>query len=222
MRINGLAMLIDSAVRLLDEPQVTEYRSAMILGSLREDVGYVPVLGCVFEHWSLSHFYGPPWPGGFIPFLWPGPRLAGTYYFAKAVRAYREGRVAAGFTQLGRVAHLLSDMACPAHVHRYIHDTDTFEWYVEAHARELAALPVGPIPEARSPAAVIAALARFTARFPGDSTQHYIGRALKRRGLLRPLDKRQVADHARAIIPVAIAHMAALLRLYARRIRARR
>lgn len=221
MRINGLAMLVDRAVRLCDDPQLTAYRSAIIIGSLREDVSYAPVIGRVFEHWSLSHFYGPPWPGGFVPLLTPGARLAGAYYFGKAVRAYRAGRVAAGYVLLGRVAHLLSDMACPVHVHRYIHDTDTFEWYVEAHVDELAALPVGALPEARSPAAVIASQARFTARFPGDASQHMLGRALKRRGLLRALDKRQVAAQARAIIPVAIAHMAALLRLYIARTRDR-
>lgn len=219
MRINGLAMLIERAVRLLDDPHLTEYRSAIILGSLREDVRYLPGLGRVFEHWSLSHFYGPPWPGGFIPLLTPGARLAGRYYFFKAVRAYRADRPAAGYVQLGRVAHLLADMACPVHVHRHVHDTDGFEWYVEAHARELAALPVGAIPEARSPAALIEALARHTARFPGDPTQNAIGRALKRRGLVRGLDKRRVAEHARAIIPVAITHMAALLRQYARETR---
>lgn len=219
MRINGLAMLVDRAVRLCDDPQLTAYRSAIILGSLREDVSYVPILGRVLEHWSLSHFYGPPWPGGFVPLLTPGARLAATYYFRKAVRAYRAGRVAAGYVLLGRVTHLLSDMACPVHVHRYIHDTDTFEWYVEAHVEELAALPVGTLPKAGSPAALIASMASFTAQFPGDPSQHLIGRALRRRGLLRGLATRQVAEQARAIIPVAVAHMAALLHLYTARTR---
>ena len=219
MRINGLAMLVDSALRRVDDPHLNEYRSAIILGSLREDVSYVPVLGRVFEHWSLSHFYGPPWPGGFIPFVTPGPRLCGTYYFHRAVRAYRAGQKAGGFALLGRVAHLLSDMACPVHVHRHVHDTDGFEWYVEAHARALCQLPEAPIPTADSPAQLIAALARYTRQFPGDPTQHPLGRALRRRGLMRGLDKHQIADTARAIIPVAIAHMAALMDLYARRIR---
>ena len=218
MRINGLSLLVDEAVARLDRPELTRYRRAVVLGSLREDVVYVPVLGRVLEHLSLSHLYGPPWPGGFVPLLTPGPRLAGTYYFRRAVREYRAGHRAAGFVQLGRVAHLLSDMACPVHVHRHVHDTDLFEWYVESHRQELAQLPPALEPDAHSPAQLIGALARFTAGFPGDPTQNRVGRWLRQRHLVRAPDRRAVAGHARAIIPVAIAHMTALFRLYLREV----
>lgn len=218
MRINGLALLVDRAVEILGEPELERYRRAIVLGSLREDVSYIPVVGRVVEHLSPGHFYKPPLPGGFIPFFWPGPRIQGSYYFAKAVRAHRAGRAAAGFVQLGRVAHLLSDMACPVHVHRRFHDTDLFEWYVEAHRSELAALPVPDIPRASAPARLIRDLARYTACFPADATQHWLGRALERRGLLERVPKEQVAEHARAIIPVAAAHMAGLFRLYLERV----
>jgi hypothetical protein len=220
VRIGGLTLLVDSAVRALPDPLLLRYQRAIVLGSLREDVSYLPVIDRVFEHLSLSHFYKPPWPGGFVPLLTPGARLAGTYHFRAAVREYRAGRTAAGFVKLGRVAHLLSDMACPVHVHRRVHDTDLYEWYVESHRRELAALPMSEIPARKTPARLIHDLAAFTARFPADRTQHRLGRALERRGLARSICKRQVAEHARAIIPVASAHMAGLFRLFLERARA--
>ena len=60
--------------------------------------------------------------------------------FARAVELKRAGRIAGGFVQLGRVAHLLADMACPNHVHRVWHLQDPFEWWVESHAPMLSTL----------------------------------------------------------------------------------
>lgn len=221
MRINGLSMLVSAAVSAIDDPVLSRYRAAVVLGALREDVMYVPILGRVVEHFSLSHLYGPPWPGGFVPLVTPGPRLMGRYHFARAVRAYRAGDRAAGFVKLGRVAHLLADMACPVHVHRYVHDTDLFEWYVESHRDQLLALPAVAEPVADSPAQLIAGLARYTAGFPGDPTQSLVGRLLKRRGLLRAVSRADVARHAQAIMPTAIAYMTGLLRLYLAAVRER-
>ncbi len=218
MRINGLALLVNNAVKVVPAPALRRYREAIVLGSLREDVSYLPGLGAVVGDCSLSQFYKRRLPGGFVRFLWPGARSKGAYFFRKAVREYRAGRRGAGFVQLGRVAHLLSDMACPVHVHRRVHDTDLFEWYIESHCEELGALPVPPIPEVGSPAQLIASLARFTARFTADATQWPVGRALKKRGIMRAIPKAEVAQHARAIIPVATAHMAGLFRLYLDRV----
>lgn len=218
MRINGLALLVDSAVEAVSHPVLQRYRKAIVLGSLREDVVYIPIVGTVFEHWSLSHFYKPPLPGGFIPLLWPGARRKATRYFRAAVRKHRAGNTAAGFVTLGRVAHLLSDMACPVHVHRRPHDRDTFEWYVESHCDELRKLSVPDIPSAESAAQLIERMARFTAQFPADATQFPLGRWLKKRGLLRAIPKPEIARHAHAIIPMATAHMTNLFRLYLDRI----
>ena len=42
MLTNGQVLVIDMAVRALDHPLVSRYRSALVLGALREDTAYVP------------------------------------------------------------------------------------------------------------------------------------------------------------------------------------
>jgi hypothetical protein len=213
MRIGGLAMLVDRAVDRATSPAIQQRRRAIVLGALREDVGYVRGLSKPFEHLSLSHFWGPTRPGGFIP-LWPSARTMADHYFARAVSLHREGAQAAGFVELGRVAHLLADMACPVHVHRVLHDGDGFEWFVESHLEELGGLPAEPVPAAARASDLITTMATFTSAFPADRTQHAVGRWLVRKKLARSLPQHEIRRAARAIIPVAIAHMSALLRLY--------
>ncbi len=217
MRINGLALLIDRAADRV--PAVERYRRAITLGALREDVAYIPGTPKPFEHLSLSHFWGPGGRGGFLPF-WPSARRAADHWFARAVAKHRAGEIAAGFVALGRTAHLLADMACPVHVHRVIHSAgDGFEWYVEAHRDELGAIEIPRPPSATRASQLIESLARFTHRFPADRTQHPLGRWLIRRGLARQLPQTEIRRAAHAIIPVAIAHMVALLELYAEQVR---
>jgi hypothetical protein len=220
VRLNGLTFLVARAVEVLDDPELRRWQPAITLGALREDVWYVPVLGRAVEALSVSHFFRDG-VGGFLPVITPGPRGQTRRIFARAVRLHRDGNAAGGYVQLGRCAHLLADMACPVHVHRYPHDSDGFEWWIEAHRAELAALPVPPPPAVGSPAALIDSLARFTRTFAGDPTQWAIGRALRRRGLLRGLPMKTQAAQARAIMPVAAAHMAALFRHYADRVAGR-
>ncbi|MBA2540318.1 MAG: hypothetical protein H0V17_11825 [Deltaproteobacteria bacterium] len=218
MRINGLQMLVERAADRVDAPLVQRYRRAITLGALREDVVYVPGTPRPFEHLSFSHFWGPARIGGFVP-LWPSARVAADHQFRRALREHERGNAAAGFVALGRTAHLLADMACPVHVHRVVHSAgDGYEWYVEAHVDTLAALAVPEPPRATRASQLIESLARFTHRFPADRTQHPLGRWLIRRGLARSLPQDEIRAAAHQIIPVAIAHMTALLALYARRI----
>ena len=86
MRPNGLCLVVELAVRRVESPLVDRWRKALLLGALREDVAYVPVLGTVFEHLSPSHFGGAGARGGFFPFLWPGPRGAVARNYRRAVR----------------------------------------------------------------------------------------------------------------------------------------
>lgn len=217
MRLGGLTYLVARAVEVIDDAELRRWQPAITLGALREDVWYVPVLGRAVEAPSFSHFFREG-PGGFLPVITPGPRGQTRRLFARAVRLHRDGRPAAGYVQLGRCAHLLADMACPVHVHRYPHDTDGYEWWIEAHRDELQELPVPALPRASSPAALIDSLARFTGGFAGDRSQWALGRALRRRGLLRGLPMKTQAAAARAIMPVAAAHMAALFRYYLDRV----
>ena len=218
MRLNGLYAVADLAIRALGDPLVTRYRSAIVLGSLREDVWYIPGLRIVFEHLSFSHFYRPPLPGGIVPLLWPGPRAKGTLFFSRAVRAYRAGDRAGGFVQLGRVVHLLTDMCCPVHAHRTPHTTDPYEWYVEGNKAKLLTLPVPPVADAAHPAALIEAMARFTQGFDTDATNHHAGRLLKKLGLRRSVSPGLAGEQARVLIPTCAGHAVSLFRLFLREI----
>ncbi|HEV7555825.1 MAG TPA: hypothetical protein VGO00_10240 [Kofleriaceae bacterium] len=217
MRIGGLAMVISRAADLV--PAMARYRRAVVLGALREDVAYLPGLPRPFEHLSLSHFWGPTRPGGFVP-GWPGARFAADRKFARAVRRHRRGDVAGAFVELGRASHLVIDMACPVHVHRVLHDSDGYEWFVDTHADELGALPVPHVPRARSASELVEGLARFTHRFAADRTQHPVGRWMVRRGLAKSIPQTTIRDAARQIVPIAIGHVAALFELFVETARA--
>ncbi|MFZ5892518.1 MAG: hypothetical protein ACOY0T_15770 [Myxococcota bacterium] len=217
MRYGGLYVVIELAMRKLRDPGVERYKDPLLLGSLREDLWHIPLFDTLFEHWSFSHFYKPPLPGGFIPLLWPGPRMKAEKFFRRAVREHAAGRKAAGFVQLGRVAHLLTDMCCPVHVHRFTHDTDPYEWYVEGNIAKLLECDVPDVPDAERPSELIEALAAYTSRFRADAGNHHLGRVLKRAKLLRGVTSKEAAAQARELIPLAAGYTASLLRLYQRR-----
>ena len=214
MLANGLALVIDRAVAHLPSAEARRYSKALVLGSLREDVARAPGGGGVFEHLSFSHFGGGWLPGGFLPLLWPGPRFKVRRYFRRALALARAGKRAAAFVTLGRACHVLTDMACPVHVHRVIHEADPFEWYIEMHAGELCAAPAAAMPDARSPAALVASLAAITRACAPDRTRNAFGRLLRRLGLRRAVPAREIGRQARLLIPQAAAHVAALIALF--------
>lgn len=214
MRLNGQLLVLEMAVRELDAPRIRRYRKALILGALREDVFFVPGVRVVLEHLSLSHFYGPGLPGGFLPFLWPGARWKAERFFSRSIARYRQGQVPAAFLELGRACHVLTDMACPVHVHRVAHESDPYEWYVDAHMEQLATLRVPSAPEARRPSELVEGLARFTQQFTPDRTHNLLGRWLMKRGLRKPVPRHELAEQAERIIPMAASHVAGLLRLF--------
>jgi hypothetical protein len=213
MRYNGLCMVIDMAAAELGSPLVDRYRRAILLGAIREDYWYLPLVGPV-ESLSLEHFYGPGLPGGFIPFLTPGTRAVAPHLFEKGLAEARAGRVTSAFVQLGRCSHLLTDMACPVHVHRVAHFTDPYEWYVEANRDALSTEPVPPRPQAASVVELIEGLAGFTQQFAADGTNSLHGRLMKKIGWRRSLGRDVVAGQARAIIPMAASYNAALFALF--------
>src|SRR5207245_9373015 len=125
----------------------------------------------VLERPSLTHFYRPGLPGGLVPFLTPGPRWRADRLFALAVEHYREGRPAAAFVQLGRAAHLLTDMACPVHAQRTVPMiSDSFEWYVEGNAGALGIQPVPAVAPRGRASELVDDLAREPQRFAADRT----------------------------------------------------
>ncbi|MBI3557134.1 MAG: hypothetical protein HY074_12795 [Deltaproteobacteria bacterium] len=218
MRINGLSLIISMATRELNDPLINHYEKAIILGAFREDVWYIPGVKSVIEHLSLSHFYGSGLPGGFFPFLWPGARAKSNRFHARAVNHFRAGNKAAAFVQLGRAAHLLADMACPVHVHRVVHETDPYEWFIEGNRARLLALPaVRSQTEPKRASDLIEAMSRFTESFESDKTNSPHGRLLRRLGARSILTRETVAAQAEKIIPVAAGHTAALFQLFLRR-----
>jgi hypothetical protein len=218
MRLNGLYIVLDLAIRKLNHPLVTRYKDALVLGSIREDVWYIPGLKTIFEHLSFTHFYKPPLPGGIIPFLWPGPRLKANMFYKRAIKAYRAGHNAKAFVQLGRVAHLLTDMSCPVHVHRTVHETDPFEWWVEGNRKALLNATVPDLIESRRASELIEGLARYTTTFRTDETNHLPGRILKSLGILKSVTPREAGQQARILIPMAAAYTASLLLMFLREV----
>jgi hypothetical protein len=206
-------LVVDMAVDAVAHPLARRYRDALVLGSLREDVAWLPLVDVVYEHLSLHHFNG-RLPGGYLPFLSIGAPGAANRRYARALRRRRAGRTAAAFVELGRVAHLLADMACPAHVHRVLHVEDSFEWWVESHRDALAALPVPEVAPVARASDLIVSLARRTRALEPDRTSTPLGRRLRRMGLRRPPPRAALEAQARAIIPLAAGHTAALLGMF--------
>src|SRR4051812_47749870 len=219
MLANGLCLVIERGLAQVTGPGAEEarrHRKALLLGALREDVARVPFAARVFEHLSFSHFGGGRWGGGFLPF-WPGPRFKVRRYFRRALHLARGGQAGAAFVTLGRACHVLTDMACPVHVHRVIHEADPFEWYVEIHAGALAdtrATPAVELPSLGEPGALVTSLASVTRRSAADRTRNALGRWLRRVGLRHPIPAPQIARQARAPIPQAAPHLAAPIESY--------
>jgi hypothetical protein len=214
MRYNGLQLVIRLALRTLDRPQLTRHQDALVLGAIREDIVYQPRKQKIREHWSLSHFSGRYLGGGFIPWLTASAPHKAQQYFDRALAAQRDGLQARALVLLGMASHLLIDMACPVHASRVAHLTDGYEWYVEAHCAQLAALPVPAPPRYASVHDAVAGLAAFTRRFRPDRSNHHWGRLLKALGLRRALTRAEFSAQAAQIIPVAASHLAAVYLMF--------
>ena len=210
---NGQAAVVKIALASMNDARLDRYAAPLLLGAMRVDVACIPFVNRVYEHMSFNHFYRRGLPGGFLPFVTRGVRRSARKWFDEAVRL---GRTPAGFVKLGGVSHLVADMSCPVHVHRVIHESDPFEWYVEAHHEELRGLPVPAAGEFDRPEDVIESLASITKTHEPDRTRYSIGRVLRRAGLRRAVPRSVIAEQARTLLPLAGAHAAAMFRLFLR------
>lgn len=214
MRYNGLQLVIGMAVHKLDDARLNRYRDALVLGAIRADIDVQGRTGTIREHWSLTHFSGAWLGGGFIPFFTrSAPRVA-QRHVDQAIAAWHAGDAARAFVLLGMASHLVIDMACPVHASRVAHLTDGYEWYVEAHGAELAALPFSLPVRFASAYDAADALARITRQCAPDRTNHHWGRLLKRLGLRRSLTRTEFAAQAAHLIPAAAGHLAAVYTLF--------
>ncbi|MDH5682418.1 MAG: zinc dependent phospholipase C family protein [Spirochaetota bacterium] len=212
MLYNGLYSIARNAIRLMPkESLIQKYQSAVYMGSFREDVEYFPLIHRVTQHHSFTHLTGRLLPGGYIPLLWPGPVWKAKKYYKKALLEFEKGNMAQSFVDLGRVSHILTDMACPNHVNRVIHENlDRYEVYLEKHVRELSEIDTPLISSELSIKELILGLCRFTQGFPVDRTNNPIGRLLKKLGLVKSQSREALKEQARAIFPVAVAYNVAL------------
>jgi len=206
---NGLYFVAREAAEAAREPAVRRYVSGLILGSLREDVIRLPLIG-FSEYPSFSHFGGRGLPGGYLPLLWPGPSFSVSRLYRRALAHAERGRLAEAFVALGRAAHVLTDVSIPSHVHRAAHDRDPFEWWIEGN---LPALGRAPRAEAVrvAPRRLVRHLAAHAATFRPDHTNHPLGRALKRAGQRRSVAAAEARQQALALIPCAVSHVCALV-----------
>jgi hypothetical protein len=208
---NGLYFVASEAAEAAESPLARAYRASLILGSLREDVIALPLLGFT-EYPSFSHFGGVGLPGGYLPLLWPGPGSSVSRLYRRALHEARRGRIAAAFVALGRGAHVLSDVSIPSHARRVAHERDPFEWWIEgnlAALRGTKASEAAPLP--RKPADLARSLAAHAARFAPDRTSTPLGRVLRRAGHYKPVQAAEARRQALELIPDAVSHVRALL-----------
>jgi hypothetical protein len=211
---NGLYLVADAAARRSGVEAATRWRDALVLGSLREDILWVPPFGLT-EYPSFRHFGGRGRRGGYLPF-WPGPRRTADVLYRRALAHARAGHPADAFVLLGRILHVVTDVCIPSHVHRAAHDRDPFEWHVEGNLARLAELEVPEIALATRPSELVARLAAEAARFRADRTNTPLGRVLRRAGVWKRVGASEARAQADALVPLAIGHGAALLRMFAR------
>jgi hypothetical protein len=186
---NGLIVALDLAVGGRVAP--SRY-AAFTVGLLREDV--VMVAGVAVPSPSPGHIY-------------PRSRRRCARLFAAAKI---EPDAARADVLLGRALHVLLDMACPAHAQNVWHYLrDPFERYVDAHAAELAALPVAPPPPWQGPEALIDSLAGAARAVRADRRQTPWGKLLRRAE--PPLPRAELAEQATMLLPLAGAHARVLV-----------
>jgi hypothetical protein len=211
---NGLFLVADAAARRSGVEAVERWRSALVLGSLREDILWVAPFG-LSEYPSFRHFGGLGRPGGYLPF-WPGPRRTADTLYRRALAHARADRHAEAFVAVGRILHVVTDACIPSHVHRAAHGRDPFEWHVEGNIDRLAALPSPDVELADRPSTIITRLAKEAARYRPDRTNTPIGRIFRRAGLMSRVGAAEARTQAEALIPLAIGHATAVLRMFAR------
>jgi hypothetical protein len=219
MFANGHKLVMDMALDAVASDTLTRHYDPLLLGNLREDVYKFPFVTRFMLGKGLTHYYRPGRRWGVFPLV-PGAPMRSNWLFDEGVRLYRAGRPRDGVFNLGRVVHLLSEMAAPVHAQIVLHwRGDPLEMYIERHAAALRSLPLPEVPEgARTAGELVHDLAVCTQRFPCDRTTNTQGYLLYRLGLRRRHTEEEAAAQARALIPMGAAYTAALYRLFLRQV----
>ena len=201
---NGFIVTLDMALGkdgLATRAERAKY-ALYVLGIFRENVYLVPRTSFAMPSLSSGH-------------LWPRAREHFSELYRSALAQARSGDDLKAAFLLGHAIHVLIDMACPSHAqHTWHYLSDPFERYVDAHARELASLPLPdlePSFNGASPEVVVAALANEAQKEVTDHTQTLWGKWLRRVGMRRPLKRADVEPQAKKLIPLAAAHLRVVL-----------
>ncbi|HVK54512.1 MAG TPA: hypothetical protein VM532_05720 [Burkholderiales bacterium] len=196
---NGLVVTLEMALRSMGASSIrtdATRQAALLLGMFREDVIVLRPFGLALPSPSFGH-------------LWPRSKKYCNKRFDIAVKVARAEGPLAGDFQLGRALHVLIDMACPAHAIPIAHYLkDPFERYVDAHASKLSTLSVAEFTVDRSatPGDLVSSLAEAARTLWNQKSDG--------------LEKRvPIAEQARHLIPLAAAHVCAMVALYEREVR---
>jgi hypothetical protein len=218
MLANGHKLFLDLGVDAIAHPLFSRHYDELLLGNLREDVYKLPFVERFMPGTGLTHYYRPGRRGGLLPFL-PGAPARADRLFDDAVRRFAGGRARDAFFTLGRVVHLVSEMASPVHAHVVLHwRGDGFETLLEREHARLRALPLPPWPrEARTAGRLVHGLAVACRRFPCDRTRNLSGWLGWRLGLRQRPSREVVEAQAAALVPLGGAHVAALFALFLER-----
>jgi hypothetical protein len=192
---SGHRLLLEKAAAAVAHPLLDAHAGALVEGCFREDEYSI----------GLTHFaYAAPWRAG---------RL-----FARAVRGHASS-AREGFWWLGRAAHLVSEMASPAHAQGSFHwYGDAFELYLEQHCDELRGLPVADVPPDGAEA-LARGLALEARRHHADRTRNLPGYLAYRLGLRRRPTEAEVLAQVRELVPLGAGYTAALFRRFLAEVR---
>ncbi len=119
--------IIRKAIELLDNKEIEENKVEILNGAFKEDYWQFSKFAIGLP--VLAHFYSPEKKRGFLFFR--NAKNHGINLFKKAIRLYKENKKSKAFYYLGRAAHILADMATPAHTNLVSHffKGDKFEQY---------------------------------------------------------------------------------------------
>lgn len=216
MFANGHKLIMDLALDAYPHPALHGRYDAMLLGNLREDVYKFPFMRRFMLGKGLTHYYKPGRRGGAFFFV-PSAPTRSDFLFLRAVRLFREGKRDDAAYNLGRVAHLLSEMAAPVHAQMVLHwRGDPFEMYLETRVNELRPMKsLPPIPQGkRSAGELVHELAVFCQAYPCDRTRNLAGYVGWRLGLIPRHDAAIVDEQVRVLVPQGAAYTVALYRLF--------
>lgn len=201
---NGFIVTLDLALGkdgLANRTERTKY-ALYVLGIFRENIYLAPHAAVAMPSLSSGH-------------LWPRARRHFAELYRLASEQVRSGEELKAAFILGRAMHVLIDMACPSHAqHTWHYLSDPFERYVDAHAKDLASLPLPEVDgslHGAAPEIIVESLAREAQKEATDRTQTPWGKSLRRLGIRRPLKRGDVEPQARRLIPLAAAYLRVVL-----------